>query len=112
MSYGLIMDDPDAPAGTWVHWVLYNIPGKLRGLPESIPQDKEIADLGVSGVNSSSKYGYSGPCPPIGTHRYFFRLYALDSLLDLKPGATKPELIKAMQGHILGVAELMGTYTK
>ena len=112
MSYGLIMDDPDAPAGTWVHWVLYNIPGKLRGLPESIPQDKEIADLGVSGVNSSSKYGYSGPCPPIGTHRYFFRLYALDTLLDLEPGATKPELIKAMQGHILAVAELMGTYNR
>ena len=111
-SYGLIMDDPDAPAGTWVHWVLYNIPEKLRGLPESIPQKKEITDLGISGVNSASQFGYSGPCPPIGTHRYFFRLYALDSILDLKPGATKPDLIKAMQGHILAVAELMGTYTR
>ncbi len=111
MSFGLIMDDPDAPAGTWVHWVMYNIDGKLRGLPESVPVKKEIANLGVSGTNSWSKYGYGGPCPPVGTHRYFFRLYALDTILDLKPGATKPDLIKAMQGHILEVAELMGTYT-
>jgi Raf kinase inhibitor-like YbhB/YbcL family protein len=112
VSYGLIMDDPDAPAGTWVHWVMYNINGKLRGLPESVPVEKKIANLGVSGINSWSQYGYGGPCPPVGTHRYFFRLYALDTLLELKSGATKPDLIKAMQGHILAMAELMGTYTR
>lgn len=112
VAYGLIVDDPDAPAGTWVHWVIYNIPGNLRGLPESIPNDKEINNVGINGINSSNKYGYSGPCPPFGTHRYFFRLYALDQLLDIKQGANKPELIKAMQGHILAIAELMGTFTK
>jgi Raf kinase inhibitor-like YbhB/YbcL family protein len=111
-AYGLIMDDPDAPAGTWVHWVIYNIPGSLHGLPESVPNDKEIINIGINGINSASKYGYSGPCPPFGTHRYFFRLYALDQMLDIKPGANKPELIKAMQGHILAIAELMGTFTK
>ncbi len=112
VAYGLIVDDPDAPAGTWVHWVIYNIPGSLQGLPESVPNDKEIINIGVNGINSSSKYGYSGPCPPFGTHRYFFRLYALDKRLDIKEGANKPELIKAMQGHILAIAELMGTFTK
>jgi Raf kinase inhibitor-like YbhB/YbcL family protein len=111
-AYGLIVDDPDAPAGTWVHWVIYNIPGSLQGLPESIRNDKEIINIGINGINSSNKYGYSGPCPPFGTHRYFFRLYALDQILDIKQGANKPELIKAMQGHILAIAELMGTFTK
>jgi Raf kinase inhibitor-like YbhB/YbcL family protein len=111
-AYGLIVDDPDAPAGTWVHWVIYNIPGKLQGLPESVPNEKEIINIGINGINSSNKYGYSGPCPPFGTHRYFFRLYALDQILDIKQGANKPELIKAMQGHILAIAELMGTFTK
>lgn len=111
LSYALIMDDPDAPAGTWVHWIMYNIDGKMRDLPKSVPVKKEIADMGMSGINSWSKYGYGGPCPPVGTHRYFFRLYALDTKLDLQPGATKPEVIKAMQGHILAVAELMGTFT-
>ncbi len=112
VAYGLIVDDPDAPAGTWVHWVIYNIPGSLQSLPESVPNDKEIINIGINGINSSSKYGYSGPCPPFGTHRYFFRLYALDQILDIKQGANKPELIKAMQGHILAIAELMGTFTK
>jgi Raf kinase inhibitor-like YbhB/YbcL family protein len=112
VAYGLIVDDPDAPAGTWVHWVIYNIPGSLQDLPESVPNDKEIINIGINGINSSNKYGYSGPCPPFGTHRYFFRLYALDQLLDIKQVANKPELIKAMQGHILAIAELMGTFTK
>jgi len=111
-AFGLIMDDPDAPAGTWVHWVIYNIPGSLRSLPESVPNDNEIDKIGINGLNSSNKYGYNGPCPPFGTHRYFFRLYALDQMLDIKRGANKPELIKAMQGHILAIAELMGTFTK
>ena len=81
-------------------------------MPESVPNDKEIINIGINGINSSNKYGYSGPCPPFGTHRYFFRLYALDQMLDIKQGANKPELIKAMQGHILAIAELMGTFTK
>lgn len=112
VSYGLIMDDPDAPVGTWVHWVMYNIPGTKTMLPESVPADRVLDGLGVSGVNSWKKSGYGGPCPPIGTHRYFFRLYALDKMLDLEPGANKPELIKAMQGHILASAELMGLFAK
>lgn len=110
-SYGLILDDPDAPSGTWVHWVMYNIPEKVRELPEAVPSKMEINNLGVGGMNSWSQYGYGGPCPPIGTHRYFFRLYALDKVLDLKAGGTKADLIKAMQGHILAVTELMGTFT-
>jgi hypothetical protein len=111
-SYGLIMDDPDAPAGTWVHWVMYNIPANLRGLTEAVPGKKDIEGMGMNGLNSWPKIGYRGPCPPLGTHRYFFRIYALDTKLGLDSGASKPELIKAMQGHILGIAELMGTFKK
>ncbi len=112
ISFGLIMDDPDAPAGTWVHWVMYNIPANLRGLPEAVPGKKDVKEMGMNGINSWPKIGYGGPCPPLGTHRYFFRIYALDTWMGLESGASKPELIKAMQGHILGIAELMGTYKK
>ncbi|MBA4421272.1 MAG: YbhB/YbcL family Raf kinase inhibitor-like protein [Anaerolinea sp.] len=110
-SFGLIMDDPDALIGTWVHWVFYNIPGNLKGLPEGVPSVQAKNQYGVNGRNSWGKPGYGGPCPPAGTHRYFFKLYALDTLLDLPSGASKPDLIRSMQKHILAETELMGTFS-
>jgi Raf kinase inhibitor-like YbhB/YbcL family protein len=100
----LIMDDPDAPKKTFVHWVLYNIPICHRIEENSIP--------GLEGVNTSGEIGYFPPCPPSGSHRYFFKLYALDSELDVEEGVTKEDLLNAMQGHILAEAELVGTYQK
>ena len=111
-SLALILDDPDAPAGLWVHWVLYNIPATARGLPENIPTDTTLADGSLHGKNSWSKLGYGGPCPPSGTHRYFFHLYALDIALNLHYGANRTGILQAMQGHILELTELMGTYRK
>ncbi|MDO9128697.1 MAG: YbhB/YbcL family Raf kinase inhibitor-like protein [Anaerolineales bacterium] len=111
-SLALIMDDPDAPAGTWVHWVIYNTPASAGSLPENVPPDAKLADGSLQGKNSWGKPGYGGPCPPSGTHRYFFKLYALDAVLTLASGVTKAELLTAMEGHILGYAELMGTYHK
>ncbi|MBN1878036.1 MAG: YbhB/YbcL family Raf kinase inhibitor-like protein [Anaerolineae bacterium] len=108
----LIVDDPDAPVGTWVHWVLYNIPSDTRELPEAFPSDAELPDGSVNGKNGWGDTGYGGPCPPSGTHRYYFKLYALDTMLDLEPGATKAQLLKAMEGHVLGEDALMGTYQK
>ena len=111
-SFVLIADDPDAPAGTWVHWVLYNLPAGARSLPEAVAADAELPDGSRHGQNSWRRLGYGGPCPPSGTHRYFFKLYALDEALDLGPGADKADTLKAMEGHILGQAELMGVYSK
>ncbi len=111
-SLALIMDDPDAPAGTWVHWVLYNIPADKRALSEGIPADRELPDGSRHGQNSWGRPGYGGPCPPSGTHRYFFKMYALDTMLDLDPGASKEALLKVMEGHVLAQAELMGTYQR
>ena len=112
VSFALISDDPDAPAGTWVHWVLFNIPGDARSLTEAVPADDTLADGSLHGQNSWGTLGYGGPCPPSGTHRYFFKLYALDQLLELPANATKEELLAAMEGHVLGEAELMGTYAR
>jgi Raf kinase inhibitor-like YbhB/YbcL family protein len=109
-SFALIMDDPDAPRGTWVHWVLFNIPAAARGLPEGVSDADEQPDGGRHGENSWGRSGYGGPCPPSGTHRYFFKLYALDRTLDLAAQASTADLEAAMQGHILAQAELMGTY--
>ena len=107
-SFALICDDPDAPVGTWVHWVLFNIPAETRELPEqALPPGGS-----VDGKNSWGRTGYGGPCPPGGTHRYFFKLYALDTTLDLPAGVDKAKLLKAMEGHILGQADLMGTYSR
>jgi len=111
-SFALICDDPDAPMGTWVHWVYYDIPQGPEGLPENVTPNEHPANGGVQGINDFRKIGYGGPCPPGGTHRYFFKLYALDTLLNLSPGATKAQLLKAMEGHILGQAELMGKYKR
>ena len=111
-SLALICDDPDAPVGTWVHWVLFNIdPGKT-GLPARISPDAEVAGGARHGTNDFRRLGYGGPCPPGGTHRYFFKLYALDTALELEAGATKAQLEAAMQGHILAQAQLMGKYRR
>ena len=109
-SFALICDDPDAPMGTWVHWVIYNIPDTLRQLPEAVPATEKLSDGTLQGKNDFKRFGYGGPCPPGGTHRYFFKLYALDTKLDLAPGATKAQLLDAMKGHILAEAQLIGKY--
>jgi Raf kinase inhibitor-like YbhB/YbcL family protein len=105
VSLALIVDDPDAPAGTWVHWVLYDLPPNLTGL------DQGKNGGGTEGQNDFKRVGYGGPCPPRGSnHRYFFKLYALDMGLDLKSGATKTQVENAMKGHILAQGQLMGRY--
>lgn len=111
-SLALIADDPDAPVGIWVHWVLYNLPAGTRTLSEAIPPDISLPDGSRHGKNSWGRFGYGGPCPPRGSHRYFFKLYALDIRLDLFAGASKEELLEAMEGHILSQSELMGTYSR
>ncbi len=111
-SFVLICDDPDAPMGTWVHWVYYNIPKEVRSLPENILPEENPAIGGTQGLNDFKKIGYGGPCPPWGTHRYFFKLYALDDMLDLPAGLTKDQLMKIIQGHIIDKAVLMGIYSR
>ncbi len=113
-SVALIADDPDAPGGTWVHWVLYNLPAEVSELPENIAKVESL-DLGGArqGRNDFRRPGYGGPCPPPGpAHRYFFKLYALDTRLELKAGAQKKDVEAAMEGHVLGSAQLMGTYAR
>ena len=111
-SFALICDDPDAPMGTWVHWVLFDVPATTRELPENVAPEKTLAFGEKQGKNSWGKIGYGGPCPPSGTHRYYFKFYALDTLLALAPGATKAEVEKAMQGHLLAQGQLMGKYKR
>jgi len=111
-SLALICDDPDAPAGDWVHWVLYNIPAGVREIPEDIGPDKRVAGMGIQGRNDFGKIGYGGPYPPSGTHRYFFKVYALDTILNPEPSLSKALLLKAMEGHILAKGDLMGTYRR
>lgn len=113
-SFALIVDDPDAPMGTWVHWVLYNIKPDRRSLPEDLPMTgKNIDPEAVFfGKNSSGNIRYDGPCPPGGTHRYYFKLYALDTQIGLLPGASKEDILREMEGHILAQGELMGTFAK
>ena len=106
-TYALVMDDPDAPGRTWVHWIRYNIPGDVRELP-----DGESTATGVGGENSWGDTGYGGPCPPDGEHRYFFKLYALDVELDLAEGADKDTLLDAVEGHVVAQGQLMGTYER
>ena len=110
-TFAIIMDDPDAPAGTWVHWVMWNIPGTAQSLPEGVAKHEQLDNGGRQGRNSFGKIGYNGPCPPPGqTHRYFFRIYALDQKLDLPAGATRSQLDSAMKGHILAQSDYMGTF--
>ena len=109
-TIAIIADDPDAPSGDWVHWVLFNLPAEGLGLIENTPATETLTGGGAQGKNDFGKIGYGGPCPPSGTHRYFFKFYALDGELSLPAGATKAEIEQAMQGHIVGQAQLMGTY--
>lgn len=110
-AFALIMDDPDAPVGTWVHWVLYNLPASTKELPEGVEKTEQLSNGALQGRNDFRKIGYGGPCPPPGKpHRYYFKLYALDRKLDLKTGATKAEVEAAMKGHILGQTQIMGRY--
>jgi Raf kinase inhibitor-like YbhB/YbcL family protein len=111
-SLALIMDDPDAPHGVFVHWLIWNIPAGENALTDGIGIAAERSSGGSQGRNGFANLGYGGPCPPSGTHRYFFYLYALDTVLDLAPGATREELERAMQGHIVAEAETMCRYTR
>lgn len=112
-SLAIIMDDPDAPVGTWVHWVLYDLPASTRELAEGRAKKDVLDNGGRQGRNDFGRIGYGGPCPPPGkAHRYFFKLYALDAPTDLKSSATKADLERAMKGHVLAQAELMGRYKR
>jgi Raf kinase inhibitor-like YbhB/YbcL family protein len=111
-SIALIVDDPDAPRGTFVHWVLSDLPGNVRELPENLPGDKTLPNGARQGVNSAGKIGYMGPCPPSGTHRYYFKIYALNTQTNLPPGKSKNDLLKVMEGHILAQGQIMGTYKR
>jgi Raf kinase inhibitor-like YbhB/YbcL family protein len=110
-SFALIADDPDAPMGTWVHWVLYDLPPSTKALPEDVAKTQYITGNAKQGINDFHRLGYGGPCPPPGKpHRYFFKIYALDTMTGLKPGATKKELLKAMEGHVLAEGQLVGSF--
>lgn len=112
-SFVLTMRDPDAPkVGGFTHWVVYNIPRSVGHIEQNVPKEATVPGLGLQGKNDGSKVGYMGPCPPTGTHRYFARLFALDTELNLPPGASHEDVRQAMEGHILERAELMGTYKK
>lgn len=111
-SLALINDDPDAPMGTWVHWVIYDIPATVKEFKENIPKEKKLSDGTLQGITDFKRIGYGGPCPPSGTHRYFFKLYALDTKLNFDSGATKKQIEDAMKGHILAQAELVGKYAR
>lgn len=111
-ALALIVDDPDAPAKVWVHWVLYDIPPEVGELPEDVAPGQTLEGGAAHGVNDFEQLGWGGPCPPSGTHRYRFTLYALDAELSLPPGATKEEVLKAMEGHVLDQQQLTGHYTR
>jgi len=112
-SFAIIEDDPDAPSGTFVHWLVYDLPAAFRQVTEGQSRNDQMLGGGRQGTNDFSRTGYNGPCPPPGRpHRYFIRLYALDAKLNLRPAATRRELDAAMQGHILAQAELMGRFQR
>jgi len=111
-SIALICDDPDAPMGTFVHWVLFNLPADVKELAEKVPVSRTLPNGAAHGITDFGRIGYGGPCPPSGTHRYFFKIYALDTKLDLPAGAHKSQLLKAMEGHILAQGQLVGKYKR
>ena len=112
-SFALICDDPDAPFMTWVHWVIYDIPADVTELAEGVPKDNKLSNGAKQGRNDFRKIGYGGPCPPPGgAHRYFFKLYALDTALNLEPGLTKKALFKKMEGHIIEEVQIMGKFKR
>jgi Raf kinase inhibitor-like YbhB/YbcL family protein len=121
----LICDDPDAPGGTWSHWVVFNLPAQIKGLKEGVPTNDAVSSKSMQeslpaglevdarqGKNDFGKIGYGGPCPPGGTHRYFFRLYALDTKLEPDSSATRANVLQLMKGHILAEGRLMGKYAR
>ena len=111
-SLALIAEDPDAPRGAFAHWVIYNLPPDTRRLPEDVPNRQTLPGGALQGMNGAGSIGYTGPCPPGGTHRYFFKVYALDTELDLGAGATKEDVVRAMEGHVLAEGRLLGTYQR
>ena len=112
-SWALLADDPDAPVGNWNHWAIWNLPANLHSLPEGVSKSAHLSDGSEQGMNDFHKPGYNGPCPPAGKpHRYFFKLFALDTKLSLNSGAGKAELEGAIKGHVLAKAEWMGTYKR
>jgi Raf kinase inhibitor-like YbhB/YbcL family protein len=111
-SFALMVDDPDAPRHTFVHWVIYNLPAESRYLPEHIPAQAHLPNGSIQGKNDFGRLGYGGPCPLRGMHRYCFKLYAIDTLLDLAPGATKAQLLASMKEHILASSEMIGCYSR
>ena len=111
-SIAVICDDPDAPMGTWVHWVLFNLPGDTKELAENFPDDETLPDGTRQGITDFGSTGYGGPCPPSGTHRYFFKIYALDKKIELATIADKAKLLEAMAGHIIGQGQLVGKYKR
>jgi hypothetical protein len=111
-SIALISDDPDAPVGTWVHWIMWNIPPDTEGLAEDVPTDQELPDGSVQGINGFGDTGYGGPAPPSGTHRYYFKVYALDTKLDLPADSKKSDLVSAMKDQVLAQGQLMGKYKR
>ena len=111
-SLAIIADDPDAPIGDWVHWVVYDLPSVVTGFPAHIPSVERLSMGGMQGRTDFGRIGYGGPCPPRGIHRYFFKIYALDTFLNGRPGMTKKELLQAMQGHVLAEGQLMGKYER
>ncbi len=111
-SLALIADDPDAPSKTWVHWVMYNIPPDMTEIPENVPKEESLDFGAKQGVNDFGRIGYGGPCPPSGVHRYYFKLYALDTTLEMSGTVTMQKLLGAMSGHILAGGALMGKYQR
>jgi Raf kinase inhibitor-like YbhB/YbcL family protein len=113
-SFALICEDPDAPSGTFTHWILYNLPPTVSELPEGVSAEERLANGAIQGRNDFKRIGYGGPCPPPkdSAHRYFFRLYALDTELQLRAGARREDIVLAMEGHILAKGHLMGTYQR
>jgi len=112
-SFALITDDPDAPSGTFTHWVMYDVPAQSKGLAQDVPKHERLDDGTLQGRNSFDHIGYSGPCPPPGKpHRYYFKLYALDAKISLPPGAARQQVEAAIKGHVLAQAELMGTFKR
>ena len=111
-SFALLVEDPDAPGGIWVHWVYFDIPAATRSLPEAVPAGARLPDGSIQGLGSSHDNQFHGPCPPSGRHRYYFKLYALDTSLNLPPATNRQALLQAMQGHILAEGELMGYFSR
>jgi Raf kinase inhibitor-like YbhB/YbcL family protein len=111
-SIVLICDDPDAPGGTWVHWVCYDIPASVTTLPEGILKIDSLPGGGKQGITDFGGIGYGGPCPPSGTHRYFFKVYALDRMLGVPAGKSKKDIERAMKGHVVAQGQLIGMYSK